>query len=63
MIKKKYIYIYNEGSIQGTILRGDRRREKVEKQGKAEVKKKWLVLAKPPYSPQRNGKQSVVWKP
>ena len=33
------------------------------KYGKVEVKRKWLVLAQPPYSPQGNERQLPGWKP
>ena len=39
---------------------GLRRRGKTGKHGKVEVKRKWWVLAEPPYSTQGNGRQAVT---
>ena len=58
-----YIYIYiiiiiNPSRQPSRLLYswGVRRRGKIGKQGKVGVKRKWWVLAQPPYSPQGNGR-------
>ena len=53
--------VIEEAALKGNISLGVRRRGKTGKNGKIGVKRKWWVIAQPPYSSQGNGRQSPGW--